>query len=159
MPVNVGAVRVPQSGGRVLLSAAGNAGGTTYDSGLQFMDAMGYPTFNFQLLGTFTGMSAQVFGTFDPLAYTYYSAPEFARVFGYNVPYVPWQGNVNAVPALSWFPLIAPSDQSGAGYSMNPLTAAGQVLECRQKPLAVRVVVTAAANSTGQCQVIGMAFA
>jgi hypothetical protein len=142
-----------------MLSAAGNAGGAAYDSGLQFMDAMGFPTFDFQLLGVFTGMSAQFYGTYDPLAFTFYSAPEFARVFGYNTPYVPWQGNTIAVPVLSWFPLIAPSDQSGAGYSLNPLTAVGQVLECKQKPLAVRCVVTAAANSTGTCRVIGMAVA
>jgi hypothetical protein len=159
MPVNIGAVRVPQNGGRVLVSAAGNAGGFTLDSGLQMLDAMGYSTFEFQLLGTFTGMSVTVYGTYDPLAYTYSNQPEFARIFGYNTPYVPWQGLVGVIPSTSWFPLIAPSDQSGAGYSSNPLTAAGQILECKQKPLAVRAVVTAAAFSTGQCSVIGSAWA
>jgi hypothetical protein len=123
------------------------------------MDAMGFPAFNFQLLGTFTGMSAQFYGTVDPLAFTYYSQPAFAAAFGYNTPYTPWQGLTGVIPATSWFPLLAPSDQSGAGYSMNPLTASGQVLEVKQKPLAIRCVITAATGSTGTCTAIGMAFA
>ena len=124
------------------------------------MDAMGYSRCEFSLLGTFTNMSAQFYGTNDPLAYHWYSAPSFASHFGWNVPYPGWQGNTTALPATSWFALGSPSDQSGGGgYSTNPLTAAGQFLEVKQTWLAIRCVITAAANSTGTCQAVGTAFA
>lgn len=153
MPVNVGAVRVPQFGGRVM--AVNATAGSAIDSGVQFLDANGYPRFAFQLLGTFTGMSATFFGTFDPALYAFYLA---------NIG--TWQGQalgaggggILVPPATSWFQLPAPSEQGGAGTVSNPLTTAGTVLEIRVPVMAVRVVITAAA-ATGTCTAVGVAYA
>ena len=146
MPVNVGAVRVPQNGGRVLAVAAGAS--QSIDSGVQMMDAMGYPRFAFQLLGTFTNFSVQFFGTNDPALYAYYLAHIGT-----------WQGSTVAIPATSWFPLTAPSEQSGTGAVQNPMTAAGQLLETRTPVMAVRCVITSTAGGTGTCTAIGVAYA
>lgn len=146
MPVNVGAVRVPQNGGRVLAVAAGAS--QSVDSGVQMMDAMMYPVFAFQLLGTFTNMSVQFFGTFDPALYAYYLA---------NIG--TWQGAQSAIPATSWFPLLATTSSSAGPISPNPLTTAGQLLETKGSFLAVRCVITSTSAGTGICTVIGMARA
>lgn len=157
MPVNVGAVRVPQNGGRVMVTAYGTTAGGAFDSGVQFMDAMDYPRIHFQLLGTFTGMSAQFFGCSDPLLYQFYLAnigtwqgAQLGATAGIPQP-------VTVPPATSWYQLGAPSDQSGTTGPVNPLTAAQQYLETRQPWLAVRCVVTAAALSTGTCVAVGQA--
>ena len=156
MPVNVGAVRVPQFGGRVLISAPGSTGGGTYDSGLQFMDAMGYPRISFQLLGTFTGMTATFYGTMDPLVYQFYVANQGAWIGAQNAATL---NGVTLPGATSWYTLGAPADQSGGGYASNPLTLASTYMESKQPWLAIRCVIAAAANSTGQCTAVGMAWA
>lgn len=146
MPVNIGAVRVPQNGGRVLVAATGLS--QNVDSGVQMMDAMGYSRFVFQLLGTFTGFTATFYGTNDPALYAYYLA---------NIG--TWQGSTTAIPTTSWFTLPAPAEQTGTGTSVNPLTSAGQLLEVRTPIMAVRCVLTSSGTGTGTCTAIGTAYA
>ena len=117
------------------------------DSGVQMNEASGFTKWTFQLLGTFTGYSVQVYGTIDPAA-KYLTTP----VPGQN--FVP-HGNTAVVPATSWFPLDAPAAATGTTES-NPLTATGQSLNHSGALVAVRVVATGT-SQTGQVTVVGFA--
>lgn len=115
------------------------------DSGPIAVEAIGFSKWAFQLCQEgatpLVGYSAQIYGTIHPAAYR------------------AWQAKIQGlatvtVPASAWFPLPAPSEQSGTGTSTNPITATGVVLPYNLSPLvAVRCVLTTNASGAGTAQV------
>lgn len=128
------------------LISGGNAGGAAIlttsaasaDSGVQLNECAGFSKWSFQLIGTFTGQSVQIYGTQDPAA-KYQTQNSF---FGQITTFVT---HGTAIPATSWFLLDAPAVT--AGTEVNPLTAAGQSLNHGGPLVAVRAVSTGTAQT------------
>jgi hypothetical protein len=131
------------------------------DSGYFAMpEAIGSSKWTFQLVRspssatTFSGLSVTIYGTIDSRAYADWKNSNEPAAYGLNLT----QGGVpQTIPADSWFVLPSPSDQTGAGAAVNPLTAPGSFLYCSLNLVAVRAVLTGSTTPTGSCDVIGFA--
>jgi hypothetical protein len=114
--------------------------GTTispYTSGPKMLEAKRMTKWVFQLGGTFTGMSAVIYGTTD-------------------IGTSGWIGYGPTPTGANWFQLPAEAVQSGTGTVVNPLTAVNQTLTYDRQLVAVQVVVTQT-SATGTCLVYGYA--
>lgn len=140
MPMTQGLGSVGTNGGVALLTTAA----ASFDSGVQMNEASGYTNWRFQLTGTFTGYSVQLYGTIDPAA-------KNSIVPGQSLVS---HGDTTTVPATSWFALDAPA--VAVGTESNPLTAAGQSLKHSGPLVAVRAVATGS-SQTGSVTVLGFA--
>jgi hypothetical protein len=130
-------------------------GNGPFDSGIQMLEGVGFGKWTFQLIGTFTGYSVTVYGTIDPIILT----TAYQNSTNLNVPTLALnalRGNTTLVPATSWFPLAAPSDQGGTGQNTNPLIQTGSYLFSSGNFVAVRAVITGT-TATGSINVLGFA--
>jgi hypothetical protein len=107
------------------------------DSGPQCLECKGWRNWTFTVEGTFTGYSAQWYGTNDPktagtLPGT--ATPPFPGDAGGVLAVTPTQAN--------WFKIPAEAIQSGTGVESNPITDITQSLSYDRPLLAVRCVIT-----------------
>jgi hypothetical protein len=167
--INNGPPQFPQPYGTLQtnLSDESQWGPSTYgtDSGIQMLAAVGFTKWAFQLAGpganaaTTAAFTVSVYGTLSPgiLAQTYSNA---GNTTGYN--YVNPEASLTMIPGYDWFLLPAPSEQAGAGGVTNPLvtSATGSgVLIVSMALVAVRVVLTGAAPTTGTAPLRVLGFA
>lgn len=170
-----GIVRIPFDGGYPFFNGTVGVGPTgvsapvttasaNIDSGIQMGDAAGCKDWEFQLIGTITAgtVSATVYGTTDPIAYQTWKNinpnQQFNTPMQMQIGNAIGRGNTTAVPASSWIVLPAPSEQSGAPTSTNPIVATGVILPYDLSMLyAVRVVLTTSATFSGSVQLLGSA--
>jgi hypothetical protein len=139
---------------------------TTVDSGIQMVEALNMHKFAFQCIGTGANFTATFYGTLDPAAYQLYyygtttiptAATTASGTMAQGLPNMTGRGSTS-LPATSWFPLPAPSEESGTGASSNPMVATGSVLAYTFTGLvAVRCVVVTQSGFTGSLQVLGFA--
>lgn len=156
-----------------LTSYGTTTGSAPNDSGW-WVTPIGCTKFAFQLIqlpgsAAVTGYTVSFYGTLDPAAYSMYTASGQDGLTSYtgtntqdiqvgNIPYVAGGfGYVYTVLAQSSFLLPAPSEQSGTGTIVNPITTLNSALNVSMPLVAVRAVLTATTTPAGNCAVIGFA--
>lgn len=139
--MSLGPMRVPRFPKQIITTNAASA-----DSGVVFFEGAGFEHYAFQLTGTFTNYTVTIYGTLDPAAVV--TQGQIAANAAYPAP---------GAAGGAWFPIPAPSEQSGTGPVVNPLTAINQVLETKVPLVAVWVHV-AGASQTGSVTVVGWAI-
>lgn len=158
--------RIGQRGGELLLSIANGAAITAVtlpgygviginDSGPIMMEAIGFSKWGFQLLGSTTGISVTILGSFDAACYNYFEAVRGAYLNKgvYQIaPILP--------PATSWFVIPSPSTETTGDTAVwgNPLTTTNPALFNSSPLVAVRAVVTSVSTPTGVGSVVGFAI-
>lgn len=124
---DAGLVRMGSQGGKpILVTSIASA-----DSGATCQEAKYFTRWRFQLAGTFTGYSVQLYGTLD--------------------------ANTAKGLAANWFPLDSPAVQSGTGNVANPLTNTTQSMQYDGPLQAARAVATGTAQ-TGTVTVLAEAI-
>lgn len=127
-----------QSVGNTTAILIGATSLATFTTAPAMLAAARYTKWVFQLEGTFTNYSVQVFGTTDILT---------SGWIGYG----PTSGL-----AQNWFLLPAESVQAGTGTEQNPLTAVNQSLTFDRPLKGVMAIFTGTAQ-TGTCGLYGYA--
>lgn len=129
------------------LTGYGNAGNDSYvANGPMLVEAADFTKVTCTVVPvmgstTWSGYTIEFYATTDSRAYAQWrTAFNPMAYFGQVAP---------TVPAASWFPIIALSDQSGTGTDSNPITAPGQVLSASRGLVAIRAVLTATTPGTG----------
>lgn len=152
--MSLGPMRTPRN--PAILFANNISTGGTFNSGIVLASGAGFEHAAFQIispsLSAINGFSVTIYGTLDPNALL--NAAGVANTTGGlstnpNGSY-PAPGGTGA----AWFPIPAPSEQSGTGTVSNPLTALNQVLETKVPCLAFWVQVVATTPS-GSINVVG----
>lgn len=131
------------------------------DSGA-FVTPIGLQTYTFQIVQSGqaapSGFEVTIYGTIDPIAYQAYTVnggvDGFTSVTGTSGPNF---GVTFAIPATSWAPLPGPSENSGTGQSLNPITGTGIFFQAKIALVAVRAVLTGVNSAAGNCTVLGFA--
>jgi hypothetical protein len=158
---SAGLNRVGARGGEVLLSLQPGSPAGDLDSGIQAPEGIGFSKWAFQMIGagaTAAGYTVTLYGTLDPAAYD----DAFGRPYGgtgSRLLQVTAQGRgYTGLPATSWFPLPAPSEQSGTGVITNPMiSGSASIMFCTMPLVAVRakaVVATGGGAPTNPIQVL-----
>lgn len=109
------------------------------DSGMALNEAMNFTKWTFSMNQGTTGYTISLYGTNDPKAYAAWKQ-------GFNPGQFP---NGITLPASSWFLLPGPSEQTGTGAIVNPITSTSVLFQYSGTLLAVRAVLTAATTPTG----------
>ena len=153
--------RVGSRGGVTLLTLIPTSAGTQLDSGIQMCEAIGFKTWEFQLIGAgaqTAGYSVTLYGTLGRSAYEIY----FPSYDGPNGEYYNQAGTGRGstlLPTTSWFSLPGASEQSGTGYSLNPIVSGtSQVLVVSMALVAVRALATVIGTPASGVQCIGFAI-